>query len=127
MSEASSVVELWSERRCLAARCHIRDSWFGKAKGLLGRSGLAADEAMVLTRCRSIHTLGMRFPIDVIYANNDLEVVGLRESVVPWRSPRGFAKCRHIVEAGAGAIEQWQLAVGDRLELRRADDARNRA
>lgn len=118
------VVELWLGERRLTAACHVRRTWLGRAKGLLGRDGLDSGEAMLLTRCRSIHTFGMRFPIDVIYANNDLEIVGLREGVRPWRSPRGFAGCRHVIEAGAGAIGEWQLAVGDQLELRRAGDER---
>lgn len=118
-------MELWAGHRRLAATCHIRDTWFGKAKGLLGREGLGLGEVMVLTRCRSVHTLGMRFPIDVIYASKGLEIVGLRERVRPWRSPRGFAGCRHVIEAGAGAIGQWQLVVGDQLELRRAGDERD--
>lgn len=117
-----NVAELWSKERRLAATCHIRDKWFGKARGLLGWGGLAPGEAMLLTRCRSVHTIGMRFPIDVIYASKNLEIVGLRERVRAWRSPRGFAGCRHVIEAAAGAIGEWQLAVGDQLELRRAGD-----
>lgn len=114
------VAELWLGEHRLAPTCHIRDTWLGRAKGLLGRSGLGMGEVMFLTRCRSVHTLGMRFPIDVIYVSKDFKIVGLRARVSPWRSPRGFPRCRHVVEAAAGSIEAWGLLVGDRLEVRRA-------
>lgn len=124
LDSTGGIVELWAGQRCLAATCHIRDSWFGKARGLLGRGELGPGEVMLLTRCRSIHTLGMRFPIDVIYASTSFTIVGIREKVLPWRNPRGFAGCHYVIEAGAGSIENWQVAVGDQLELRRAGDER---
>ena len=38
---------------------------FARMRGLLGRSGLAAGSALLLAPCNAIHTLGMRFAIDV--------------------------------------------------------------
>ena len=38
---------------------------FARMRGLLGRSGLAAGDALLLKPCNAIHTLGMRFAIDV--------------------------------------------------------------
>ena len=45
----------------------------GRAKGLLGRDGI--DGTILLDPCRSIHTVGMRFDIDVAFCTRDLEVV----------------------------------------------------
>lgn len=38
---------------------------FARMRGLLGRQGLDAGEALLLKPCNAIHTLGMRFAIDV--------------------------------------------------------------
>ena len=47
------------------ASCEIADSRTARRTGLLGRDHL--EGALVLTPCRWVHTLGMRFPIDVVF------------------------------------------------------------
>jgi len=89
-----------------------------RRRGLLGRDGV--DGALLLERTRSIHTIGMRFPIDVAYCRRGpggLVVLDAR-SMVPGRVgwPRLRARC--VIEAEAGAFERWGLAAGDVLETK---------
>ena len=67
---------LVSEARVFAS-AEVADSRSARRRGLLGRDGL--DGALVIQRCRWIHTLGMRFPIDVAYLDHDgaVAVLGL--------------------------------------------------
>ncbi|MDP9389636.1 MAG: DUF192 domain-containing protein [Actinomycetota bacterium] len=87
----------------------------GRARGLLGRDGV--EGAMLIKPARSVHTLGMRFPIDVAYCDKDMTVV---DTVCMPRNrigrPRLRARC--VVEAEAGAFERWRLRAGDRLEVK---------
>ena len=87
----------------------------GRAKGLLGRDG--HEGALLLRPARSVHTIGMRFAIDVAYLDGDLRVVALKH-MRPWRLglPRLRARC--VVEAESGSFERWKLAVGDELEIK---------
>ena len=48
-------------------RIHVARSFLQRARGLLGRAPLAADEALLIRPCSSIHTFGMRFAIDVVF------------------------------------------------------------
>lgn len=72
---------------------------------------------MLLTRCRWVHTIGMRFPLDVAYLDGDGVVVKTvhmrrhRVGVPVWRA-------RSVVEAQEGAFGRWGLRVGDVVELR---------
>ena len=89
-----------------------------RRRGLLGRDGV--DGAILLERTRSIHTIGMRFAIDVAYCRRGpggLEVLDAR-CMVPGRIgwPRLRARC--VIEAEAGAFERWGLAAGDVLETK---------
>ena len=88
-----------------------------RARGLLGRDGV--EGALLLEPARSIHTFGMRFPIDVAYCRRCPEglVVVDTSTVRPWRCglPRLRARC--VIEAEAGAFERWGLAPGDVLEV----------
>lgn len=86
-----------------------------RARGLLGRSGV--EGALVLTKCRSVHTLGMKFAIDVAYLDPDgvvLKVVQMHRH----RIGMPVWKATTVVEAQAGAFERWGLNVGDTVELR---------
>jgi uncharacterized membrane protein (UPF0127 family) len=87
-------------------------------KGLLGRDGLTPGAALVIAPTNAIHTFGMRFPIDVVFAARDGRVLKIRP-----RLPRGrialawggFA----VIEMAAGEAARAGLLRGDVLELRR--------
>lgn len=67
--------------------------------------------------CRWVHTLGMRFPIDVAYVDRDGTVV---KTVRMARHRLGMPvqRATWVVEAQAGAFERWGLSIGDVVELR---------
>jgi uncharacterized protein len=44
-----------------------------------------AGSGLLIPRCRSVHTFGMRFPIDVLFLDERDRVIELRRSVPPWR------------------------------------------
>jgi uncharacterized membrane protein (UPF0127 family) len=86
-------------------------------RGLLGRDGLADGSALVIAPGSAIHTFGMRFPIDVIFAARDGRVLKLRRAIPSARlsmALRSFA----VIEMAAGSIDRAALAVGDRLVVR---------
>jgi len=86
-----------------------------RRRGLLGRDGV--DGALLLPRTRSIHTIGMRFPIDVAFCDDDLTVLRVL-TVPPWRVvlPRPGERC--AIETERGFFEKWNVEVGDQLETR---------
>jgi uncharacterized protein len=71
------------ELRLLGPRGHVfrtdlPETRRERMRGLLGRSRLAPDRALLLERTRSIHTFGMRFPIAVALLDRDLVVRSVR-------------------------------------------------
>jgi uncharacterized membrane protein (UPF0127 family) len=72
-----------------------------------------------LDGARTVHTVGMRFPIDVAFLSGDLTVVRVAH-LKPWRVAVGGRGARSVVEMEAGALERWGVRVGDQLELREA-------
>ena len=79
-------------------------------RGLLGRSRLASDRALLLERTRSVHTFGMRFPITVALLDRELVVRSVRP-VRPGRLLLPRLGTRHVLECAPGA----DLRPGDRL------------
>ena len=96
------------------ANAEMAGTYSERVRGLLGRPGY--EGALVLPRTRSVHSLGMRFAIDVAFLDRQLcvvDVIGL----VPWRLSLPCRRARMVLEAEAGAFERWGLRVGDKLEL----------
>jgi uncharacterized protein len=88
-----------------------------RTQGLLGRDQESMAGALVLRPCRQVHTLGMRFPIDVAFC--DREGVVLRTlTVPPWRVTRVVWRSGFVVEAAAGSFERWHLQEGDTIEVK---------
>jgi len=101
-------------------RCEVPESSFGRARGLLGRDGLEAGEGMLIDRAGSVHMFFMRFPIDVVFLDRDLKVVGVRHGLRPWQ----VAAARRAVaalELPAGAAAEAGIEEGDVLALENLD------
>ncbi|HZP91227.1 MAG TPA: DUF192 domain-containing protein [Actinomycetota bacterium] len=81
-----------------------------RARGLLGRDGLPAHHAMLFEGARSVHTFGMRFPIDAVVLDAELRVLAVRR-LRPNRLLRPRPRGRHVLETPAGS----GLRPGDRL------------
>jgi uncharacterized protein len=109
----------WLLRRGeVLAALEIATARRARRRGLLGRDGV--DGALLIEPARSIHTVGMRFPIDVAYCRRAgkelevLEVVGMKRGRVGL--PRLKARC--VLEAERGAFERWGLVPGDVLQVK---------
>lgn len=86
-----------------------------RTRGLLGRDGI--EGAIYLAPCRSVHTMRMRFPIDVAFVDGDM-VVRRVLRLGPGRVSRPCLRARGAIEAEAGSFASWGLSVGDVLEVR---------
>ena len=97
------------------ATLEVADGFSARVKGLLGREGI--DGVLLLKPARSVHTLGMRFAIDVAYCDDEMRV--LRTVTMPrHRIGRPCVKAHCVLEAEAGAFAHWELRPGDQLEIR---------
>ena len=101
------------------ASADVASNRSARRNGLLGRDGF--EGALVLRPCRWIHTIGLRFPLDVAYL--DGEGVVVKTVRMPrYRVGAPVWRARTVIEAQAGAFERWGLHVGDVVEVR-DDDA----
>jgi uncharacterized membrane protein (UPF0127 family) len=100
----------------VAADAVLADSPLSRMKGLLGRRSMPANEAIILRPASSIHTLFMRFALDVIYLDREDTVVKVVPDLVPWRF--SAASGGHtVIEMAAGATKGLGIEAGDRLVL----------
>jgi uncharacterized protein len=97
------------------ASLETAESRRARARGLLGRDGI--DGALLLRGARSVHTVGMRFAIDVAFCDAGMTV--LRVVTLPrHRVSRPVLRARCVIEAEAGALARWNVRPGDVLEVK---------
>jgi len=91
------------------------DTIRSRTVGLLGRREF--DGALLIDKAKSIHTLGMKFPIDVAFCDADLTIL----RIITMRQHRVSkiefsAAC--AIETEAGRFRHWKIEPGDQLEIR---------
>jgi uncharacterized membrane protein (UPF0127 family) len=114
-TEAKCIVNLTCQS-VVCERILVADRPLRRMRGLMGRHELPAGDGLLLKPAPSIHTAFMRFPIDVIFLDRDLQVVKLVENLRPWRT----ASARHArstLELASGEIAARGIESGDRLGL----------
>ena len=97
-------------------RCLLAETPLTRLKGLLGRKGLEQGEGLLLRPAASIHTFFMRFAIDAVWVDRDLNVLKVSHDVVPWRT----AACKGakgVIELAAGEARRVGVSAGDKLTL----------
>ncbi len=97
------------------------ESWWARGWGVLGRPALNAGEGLWLPRVASVHTLGVRFALDLLFLDAEGRAVRLAPRVPPGRWLVRADGARHVVELGAGTLARVipQVGVGDPWILER--------
>ena len=99
----------------VVASLEVADTRRARRRGLLGRDGI--EGALLLTPARSVHTVRMRFAIDVAHVDADM-VVRSVVTMPPWRLGRWHPSCRHVIEAEAGSLRRWGIEPGVQIEIK---------
>jgi uncharacterized membrane protein (UPF0127 family) len=105
--------------RCVVPKAWKAESAWERARGLLGRAPLAAGEGLLLDPCRSVHTFGMRYALDLAFLDGDGRICKLAYGIAPGRLAGSFA-ARATLELAAGSLEASGLRLGDAIEWREA-------
>ncbi len=88
-----------------------------RLRGLLGRPPLIAGQALLIDPCPSVHTLGMAYPLDLVFLDPHYRVLKLVSRLSPLRWS-GCPGARATLELSPGALETLALSKGDTLQWR---------
>lgn len=87
---------------CVATRVQIADCFASRYTGLLNRQYLEDGEALWLKPGGSVHTLGMRFGIDVLFLDRQMKILKIVRRLKPWRLARAPRKTHSALEIASG-------------------------
>ena len=97
-------------------RLHIVRGARERVRGLLSHDSLPDGEGMWFPACRLIHTFGMKFAIDLVYLNEQLEICKIVEGMRPGRLSACLA-AESVIELNSGAAKKLGLGKGIRLKI----------
>jgi uncharacterized membrane protein (UPF0127 family) len=103
----------------LATALAVANTHWTRLRGLLG---LASNDfrngsGLWIVPCHGVHTLGMGFPIDVVYLDSELNVIGIKAGVRPWRFTPVLRRATSVLELPCGTADETKTAVGDTIEI----------
>ncbi len=95
----------------------VADTPLARLRGLIGKMRLRSDEALWIVPSHGIHTIGLLFPIDVIYLDAQLRVLNLAEHLGPLRIAPVKWQCASVLELPARSVYDSGTQVGDQLMI----------
>lgn len=118
----AETVQITNETRgsLLADQATITTSYYGRAKGLLGRRSLPPGEGLIIRPCNSVHCFFMAFSIDVVYVNAAYQVMRIVPDLRPWRVGPIVFGARDVIELPAGTLAATNTQAGDQLRVKSA-------
>lgn len=102
----------------LARKVRRAGSFTSRLRGLMfTREFPAGCDALLLTPCNAIHTMFMRYPIDVLFVDSELKVVEVLPNLKPGKICRPVSGARQVIEMPAGKAAACGVSCGERLVL----------
>lgn len=102
------------DQACLVPKVLKTSNFFERMRGLLGRSSLQRNEAMLILPCSAVHTIGMGYPIDLVFLDRNWTIIKTITGLKPWRMA-SHPSATMVLETAEGGVETMQLHEGTRL------------
>lgn len=108
----------------LATALAVADTHWTRLRGLLGlhSSDFRNGSGLWIVPCRGVHTLGMAFPIDVVYLDRAMTVIHIQNDLQPWRFAPLRTQAASVLELPSRTAAETGTALGDRIEITIAKD-----
>ena len=106
-----------TKKTWLATKVRKADNFLTRLIGLLKRRHLGPEEALWLIPSKGIHTIGMKFPIDVVFLNKANVVVGIISGLVPYRISAVRLRSHSVLELPKDTLKKSRTEIGDELEI----------
>ena len=102
--------------KTLIPKCGIATDFMSRFWGLMGRTEMSAEEALLFPKCNSIHMFFMKISLDIVFLAKDGTVVEVIEGLPPWRMLLPRRKVAHTLEMATGLARKLGIVPGEKLD-----------
>ena len=102
------------------------DTTLARLKGLIGKLTLGLDDGLWIVPSRGIHTVGVLFPLDLVYLDEDHKVIHVVESFPTFRISPLITHAASVLELPTHTIYSSQTQPGDQLVICVAEEMEER-
>jgi uncharacterized protein len=103
----------------LATHLSVAGTHWSRLRGLMCKDAASfpAGDALWIVPSRGVHTLAMKFPIDVLYLDTNKFVVHVERNLKPWRVARVSMRAASVLELPGNTLKSSRTAIGDQIEI----------
>ncbi len=101
----------------LQQRVTVAGNFFARLVGLLGTVKPDPQKAFYIDPCMGLHTLGMKYPIDVVFLNSERKVIKLLPNLSPNRITRIMLSAKCAIELPPNTLSRDLFQIGDQLKI----------
>jgi uncharacterized protein len=103
-------------RQCfLGLHVTVADTVYARLRGFIGKLKLNSDEGLWVVPSKVIHTVGLRFPLDLLYLDAEFQVIHVVEYLPSFRIAPLKIRAKSVLELPAHTIYSSQSKLGDQL------------
>ncbi|MFC1975986.1 DUF192 domain-containing protein [Chloroflexota bacterium] len=106
-----------TRKQPLIIQGRLANTFWLRLRGLLGAASLEKGEGLILAGEKSIHTIFMKFPIDVVYVDKNYKVIRADTNMVPYRLGPLVTQSAYVLEMPVGTIAETATEKGDQLKF----------
>ncbi len=121
MVNNSSAVYVYNQTRdtFVATEVSVANTYLRRLVGLLGKTKRWArpGRGLWIIPSHGIHTVGMLFPIDLIFLDQTKQVVHIEEHVRPFSISKISMRANSVLELPTHTVFRTGTCIGDRLEI----------
>lgn len=103
----------------VATELAVANTHWTRLRGLMGTvpGQFRLGHGLWIVPCHGVHTIAMRFPIDVVYLSADKTVIHLEENVKPWRITPVLMEAATVLELPSHTVWNTGTSLGDQMEI----------
>ena len=113
----------------LATRLSVAETHWSRLLGLMGKDAASfpAGDGLWIVPSRGVHTLAMKFPIDVLYLDTNKHVVHVEQNLKPWRVAKVSMHTASVLELPGNTLKSSGTSIGDEIEIALGEIKMNQA
>ena len=100
----------------------VAHTFWKRLLGLLRKDSLEWGRGLIIHPCRSVHTVGMAFPIDVAFVDREGRLCSILEEMKPGRFSPNVKDALYVIEAPAGTFREVGAELRDEVVLEKLPD-----